>query len=134
MWIVGAAFGVFVAGGFAATVGVSSERCSTRAEIAERWRNAPADVNGITGTDRQRIADEIVRCGTLMGTSKATVEQLLGEPDNYVAHDPVNRRRGHTNTSYILGLQRSFIQIDNEHLLVQVDRRQRVDLVEIVSD
>ncbi len=77
-------------------------------------------------TERQRLADAIVKCQALANRTKQEVLRLLGRPDNYVGR--------HGEASWRTGTERSFFGLDDEHLLVSFDRSQRVRSVRLATD
>jgi hypothetical protein len=65
-------------------------------------------------TRRQMLADDLIRCHLLKGKSPAEVEAEIGAPEE------IETNQGKTSFIYGLGRERdSFIQIDNESLLVE---------------
>jgi len=65
-------------------------------------------------THRQMLADDLIRCHLLNGDSPAEVEAEIGAPEE------TETNQGKTSFVYALGRERdSFIQIDNESLLVE---------------
>jgi len=60
------------------------------------------------------LADDLIRCHLLKGESPAEVEAEIGAPEE------IETNQGKTSFIYGLGRERdSFIQIDNESLLVE---------------
>lgn len=110
----------------------TDKACPSLAEAGERWRKA--EIHADTPTERQRLADALIRCRTLMGANAPDVERALGRSDNYVTLIPVYRAVGLVNYSWVLGPQRSGMQVDYEHLLLRTDSQQKVVYVGIVTD
>lgn len=81
------------------------------------WRDA-ASIEAPAGglTERQRIADQLLRCHTLRHATRRRVRHLLGP-----------REAGSSQTwTYVTGLERGKIQVDSELLDVRFDKRGRV--------
>ena len=80
-------------------------------------------------TVRQRLADGLIECGTLAGKRRAELTGMLGEPDDYISL----ARSAHAS-SWVTGMERSYVSIDNEHLLVHFDSTGRTASAELVTD
>lgn len=76
---------------------------------------------------RHRIADGLVLSGSLMGKSRHEVEQVLGPPietDYFRSWHLV----------YLLGAERSFISIDSEWLVIQLNELGIVSDARVLAD
>jgi hypothetical protein len=76
---------------------------------------------------RQRLADGLIECDTLVGKRRAEVMRMLGEPA--VAHVD-----GEEAASWVTGVERGYINIDNEHLIVRFHPDGRAASAELVTD
>ena len=80
-------------------------------------------------TVRQRLADGLLRCDTLAGERQVDLTRMLGRPDDYLS-----LARGAGASSWVTGVERGYIGIDNEHLLVRFDSDSRAASAELVTD
>jgi hypothetical protein len=80
-------------------------------------------------TVRQRLADGLIRCDTVAGKRHAELTRMLGNPDDYLS-----LARGADASSWVTGIERGYISIDNEHLLVRFGSDGRAASAELVTD
>lgn len=80
-------------------------------------------------TVRQRLADGLVECGTLVGKREAQLTDMLGGPDDYVAQVD-----GEEAASWATGIERNYVNIDNEHLFIRFDADGKATSAELVTD
>jgi hypothetical protein len=73
------------------------------------------------------MADRLVARRTLLGKTRSEVVELLGEP-------PQTGYFKQWDLVYCLGLERGFIRIDSEWLVVRLDQNSRVEANQIVTD
>ena len=78
-------------------------------------------------TIRQRLADRLIECGTLAGRRRAELNRMLGRPDGGIAH-------GEDASTWTTGVERGYIHIDNEHLLVRFGADGRATSARLVTD
>ena len=78
-------------------------------------------------TVRQRLADRLIECGTLAGRRRAELNRMLGAPDGGIAH-------GENASTWTTGVERSYIHIDHEHLLVRFGADGRATSARLVTD
>lgn len=79
-------------------------------------------------TRRQMLADDLIRCHLLKDKTPTEVEAEIGVPEE------TSTSQGKTSFVYALGRERdSFIQIDNESLLVEF-ANEEVEFVSIFQD
>ena len=76
---------------------------------------------------RHRVADRLVRSGSLLGKSRAEVLAALGPPST-------TGKFRDWSLIYSLGVERSWMAIDSEWLALQVDAFDRVREARILSD
>ena len=114
--------------GGAIAVGVLANRedeCEEFRFDASGWHNQDTRDDLRAPTPRQRLADRLISCRTIVGWSRARVRRVLGRPDNYVA------RR--SEWTYSLGIERG-VPIDYEHLVVKFDSHDQVASLDLVTD
>jgi hypothetical protein len=80
-------------------------------------------------TVRQRLADGVIECGTLTAKRRVELTRMLGNPDDYLS-----LARGPGASSWVTGIERNYISIDNEHLLVRFNSAGRAASAELVTD
>jgi hypothetical protein len=75
----------------------------------------------------QRMAEDLLRRGLLLGLSRDSVEGLLG---------PVNSTEHFRDWDFVywLGPERSWISIDSEWLIIRLDANGRVAKAELTTD
>ena len=78
---------------------------------------------------RQGLADGLLKCDTLAGKRQADLTRMLGRPDDYLS-----LARGAGASSWVTGVERGYISIDNEHLLVRFGSDGRAASAELVTD
>jgi hypothetical protein len=91
-----------------------------------KWKARSLDGDTMWPT-RLRMADDLLRIGTLRGAPREEVERLLGPPDqtSYFKN---------WSMVYWLGPERGFIRIDSEWLALRLNQQGVVAEVEIVRD
>lgn len=124
---------------FAVSNGMPNDDCSLARFDSRGWiHSAPArEEPGGGATQRQRLADRLIECETLLGTRRSRVREILGRPDNYVAQGTRFYANGSWEDgtwSYTLGTQRAGFPIDDEHLVVRFGREGRVRSTELATD
>lgn len=88
--------------------------CSPSARFdQENWKNAD-----LTGRVRAEMLDDFLDRYPLKGMTEAQVMKLLGEPTQTNKWD--------ADMVYVLGNDGSYFAIDNEWLLINLDKRNRV--------
>lgn len=86
------------------------------------WKLAPPDAD-----DRLDMAEDLLRRGRLEGLTRAAVEKLLGPPT------PTDRFPG-AGMAYRLGLERSYMPVDHEWLVICFDDAGRVSRYWVATD
>jgi hypothetical protein len=100
----------------------SAARCDGSSFDSDAWRrDSQRRADGLT--DRQRLADQLVACKTLIGKSRGQVRGLLGR------REAINSSR--RVWSYVIGPPRGGFNIDHEMFSVYFDERGRVRSVDI---
>jgi outer membrane protein assembly factor BamE (lipoprotein component of BamABCDE complex) len=90
--------------------------CSSGARFdAHAWKNAD-----LTGRERADMLDDFTSRYHLPGMSKAEVVQHLGPPTQ-------TDKWGSADMVYVLGNDGSYMPIDNEWLLIDLNDQQRVE-------
>lgn len=100
--------------------------CSSFRFDEAQWRRLARDEATTTPTRRQRLADALIKCRTLLGLSSDEAAHLLGRPDNAIAEAG--------ELSWQTGPERNYIAIDNEHLVLRLDRRRRIGSAKLNTD
>jgi hypothetical protein len=110
---------VGLAGALLALSASASEDCDDFRFDSAKWKKVDSDIEKADSdrTVRQKLADNLVRCRTLIGKSRTAVRQLLGPGDE----GPVDG--GGSSMDYGTGPQRSRFSLDAEYLIVELDRR-----------
>ena len=119
---------------FAAGGSTRADDCSLARFDSRAWadKDSAREQPGRGPSTRQRLADQLIECETLLGARRTQVWGSLGRPDNYAAQDTRFYEEG--TWSYTLGVERGFFGIDDEHLLVRFDPSRRVRSLELVTD
>lgn len=86
------------------------------------WQSATPDAD-----DRLAMADDLLNRGRLEGLTRARVEKLLGPPT------PTDRFPG-AGMAYRLGLERSYMPVDYEWLVIHFDDAGRVSRYWVATD
>ena len=86
------------------------------------WKLAPPDAD-----DRLDMAEDLLRRGRLEGLTRAAVEKLLGPPT------PTDRFPG-AGMAYRLGLERSYMPVYHEWLVIHFDDAGRVSRYWVATD
>lgn len=86
------------------------------------WKLAPPDAD-----DRLDMAEDLLQRGRLEGLRQAQVEKLLGPPT------PTDRFPG-AGMAYRLGLERSYMPVDHEWLVIHFDDAGRVSRCWVATD
>lgn len=89
----------------------SGDTCRTFQFDREKWQQARLNVN--PPTDRQELADNLLRCNRLNGLTKTEVLQLLGPG--------VPRLSNTSRTMWVTGLVRGTLSTGREYLRVTYD-------------
>jgi hypothetical protein len=99
-----------------ATVGLSllPKRAPKTLDMA-LWHDEASIENGV----RQKLADQLVASGSLMGKSREEVVQLLGEPLLDEPPPPTPDFKCY-DVVYVLGLQPGYFGIDHEWLVIRL--------------
>ncbi|MEZ6031348.1 MAG: hypothetical protein R3C46_16600 [Hyphomonadaceae bacterium] len=90
----------------------------------ERW---DAEVNDTDDETRHRMADGLINSNALLGKRRADIVALLGEP-------PATNYFREFDLVYWLGLERGWIRLDSEWLVMRLDANGRVTEAGIVTD
>lgn len=95
--------------------------CARSEVTAADWKRATAQRDDQFPTERQLLADDLIRCKQLRGKTRASVLKLLGRQDEGSGR----------SLHWSLGPERSIMQVDSELLGVEFDRKNRVRSLEI---
>jgi hypothetical protein len=99
------------------------QRCESLRFDAAQWERASRaeddEADGLT--ERQRLADVLVECQTLVGMSRAEVTRIFGPPDEHAVH----------HVEYLIGFERGTFRLDGEYLDIRFDSDDRVVDVQI---
>jgi hypothetical protein len=107
------------AGRRAAAAAPDGGTCDGVTVSAVVWRAASFSEQGDDGvTPRQKLADRLVKCRTLIGKSYESVMMMLGPPDDGEAR--------YGSIGYILGPERGIPSMDDELLELDLDHDLRV--------
>jgi outer membrane protein assembly factor BamE (lipoprotein component of BamABCDE complex) len=87
---------------------------------SKQWINNP--------NKRIYMVDDMLQRYKLIGMSKNDIKRLLGTPST------TEKLKTSSNQVYYLGAERAFISIDDERLIVQFDKNDKVKGYRIVSD
>ena len=97
--------------------GSAQSDCSALRVDAATWARATTDDEGSDGlTKRQHLADDIVKCNALIGTTATKVIEMLGPPDE--------RTKG--ELEYLIGRERGEVRLDGEYLELHLGTDKRV--------
>jgi hypothetical protein len=110
-----AAIAAIAIGGIAGILAMQSNFADCGSQVNVKNWNTARSTDGDAPTDRQKIADEVVRCESLDGMRKADVRRLLGPPMD----DIVDKRVGFRGYRYVIGEGRGISAADPEYLVVE---------------
>ncbi len=91
-----------------------------------RWKATPSSFSH--ESIRQRMVDDLLRTHPLVGRSRAEVESLIGPPNTTAYFD-------NYDMVYALGQEpNSYVAIDSEWLVIQLDAGGRVITAKLATD
>ncbi|MFL5912173.1 MAG: outer membrane protein assembly factor BamE [Gaiellaceae bacterium] len=99
------------------SAGAGSAACRQLRFDVAAWRNGSSTTSSDGLTTRQREADQVLKCRTLVGRTRRQVRRMLGPPE------ADSTRQFWT---YLTGDERGAIKVDSEYLEVVFDSHGRV--------